>query len=398
MIFGESGSVDLIKLAGQPQIGLMLGTFLVTAAFVGLFFPQRVIVRILGVGVGLGLLAWVVILATFNANSTGTFQTAWNQVRGADSFLQVIPSAESLGFRLSSDPMGFLAPGLTVGLWLFFGFLSTFSLAGEVRKPETTLLGGSWLALAVSGLVFCAGLALVQHVLPPDWLAAESFLSQQPGYTGEAQPNLTLYAATLIDSIPLMLLIFWGWLLCFVVFLQVFIQWIGRTLLAWADDGMLPAGMAYVHPRFRSPLVTMLIAAVLVQVGYILYEAGAFTPSLANVDFFGAVALLLPVCAVTVFPFLRRSWFESSPAFVRQKIGPLPLVTLAGLAALAYLGFVLAAPFFAPVGGRPMPLGDLLIFGILVVLGSGWYWGRRLSLRARGIRLEDEVKGIPRLS
>jgi amino acid transporter len=372
------------------------GTVIVLVAFIGLFVPQRIFQRILMVGVGLGLAAWVGILTSFSALPAGTFEALWNQTHGTgNNFSAVIPAAQALGFMSSPVP-DFSMAGLAIGLWLFFGFISTTQLGGEVRKPENAILGGSTLALAVSAAVFVVAVVVMGRAIPPEWMAAQSFLNQNPAYIGETTSYITYYTGLVFPNLPLLLLVFWGWVLSFVVLIQAYITFMGRVMLAWADDGLLPEGMAYVHPRFRSPLVTLLLAAILVQLGLMAFFVSTPSSLQARFGFFSSAVLLVPVIAVTFFPFLKKAWFQSSPAFVQRKIGPLPLVTLTGFISMVYLVFLLIRPLLTPGDSASVSIGDLLVLGAMVLSGIFWYVGRRMHRQAHGVHLEEVMRNLPR--
>jgi amino acid transporter len=400
IIFGVVGSQDLIAVVRLPQVIVTVGTLFTLVSFVGLFIPQRIYQRLLLVGVGLGLAAWVVILVGFAITPMGNFEVAWNRAHSVERlYATVIPTARALGFQNAAAP-DFFKPGLALGLWAFFGFFAAVYLAGEVRKPENTILGGSWLALLVGGVVFMAGSVALTRAIPAEWLAALSFLSQNMANTSAdtVTPWISYYAGLIIPSLPLLLLIFWGWVLAFVTTLQAFMIFMSRIMLAWADDGLLPDEMTYVHPKFRSPLMTLLVAAALVQFGLMIYFAGGPSSLLARVDFVAAAALLVPVAAATLFPFLKKTWFQASPAFVRRKIGPLPLVTLTGGISLVYLLFLFTGPLLALWGMPQVSLIDVVLLLVMLLSGLLWYSIRRGLLRARGVNLDDVTRSLPRSS
>jgi amino acid transporter len=398
MIFGMASSAEVIRAANQPLVIAEVGTVLIVVSFVGMFTTPRTFRYILLGCFLIGLVAWGVIFFILPANTPNSFIGAWNRSMGMDNFVQVLVTAEKMGFTTVKDANLVIPAGLFMGLWLFFGFMGTTSLAGEVKNPERDLWRGSWLALVVSGAVFIAATLLLQQLVAPDWLSAESFLSNNPAYTGKTTPYITAYAGLLTSDLRLLLIIFWGWAIAFLPLLQTYILFMSRIMLAWAEDGLLPHGMSYVHPRFRSPLVTMMVAAILLQVGLVLTQFRGFVTTPSNFSFFAALTMLAPVTAVTLFPFLKKSWFEACPPFVRAKVGPLPVVTFFGVIGIAYLIFVLLSAFIVQWGMTSVQPGALIACGVLVLAGSGLYIGRRMALRKRKIRLEDVFKTLPRTS
>lgn len=398
LIFGMASSAEVIRAANQPLIIAEVGTVLIIVAFVGMFNTPRVFKRILAVCFLAGMAAWGVIFSILSANTPNSFIGAWNRAMGMDNFVQVLVSAEKMGFTSANSAPLLIPAGLFMGLWIFFGFMGTTSLAGEVKEPEKDLWRGSGLALLVSGAVFIIATLLLQQLVAPDWLSAESFLSNNPAYAGKTTPYITAYASLLTSNLWLLLVIFWGWVIAFLPLLQTYILFMSRIMLAWAEDGLLPHGMSYVHPRFRSPLVTMMVAAILLQVGLVLTQFRGFVTTPANFSFFAALTMLAPVTAITLFPFLKKNWFEACPPFVRFKVGPLPIITFFGVLGIVYLLFILATAFVALGGMTPVQPGALIACGVLLVIACGVYIGRRMVLRKRKIRLEDVFKTLPRTS
>jgi APA family basic amino acid/polyamine antiporter len=389
---------DLSKTIVQPQFLIIVGTAITLLAFTSMFVSQRTLVRTLAAGLILGLIAWAILFYAFGSASPQSFQAAWDHAMGAGSFDQVIPSAKGLGFDPAASSGSMLPAGLVMGFWIFFGAFSSTFFAGEVKKPERSLIRGNWMGLIVVWAILIGATLLVQRVISPQWIAAESYLSQAPAFSGQAMPLINFYAAILLPSIPVVLFLLVAWFVMLVNLVQTYILYTSRIMLAWADDGLLPAGMAYVHPRFRSPMVTMLAAAVLVQLGLVDSLSSGILSSQTNFLYFAVMTMLVPVTAVTFFPFLKKTWFDACPAFVRLKLGPIPLISIFGLITLVSLVGLMVSPLWVPGGFAPAGVTGMIVFGCEVVTGFLWYMGRRMALRTRGIKIEEAVKSLPRTS
>lgn len=398
LIFSNPSLGDVAAVVAQPQILVLIGTAVTVVAFLSMLVSQRTFLRILTGGIILAIAAWAVIYFALGSSSPQQFQSAWDQVMGTGSFDLVIPAAKDVGFNLTAQPGGMIQAGLLVGFLIFYGYISSTFIAGEVKKPERSLYRGSWFGLIAVWAVLTGATLLLQRLVAPDWIAAQSFLGQNHAYGGPSMPWINFYAAILAPSLPLLLLVLVAWIYTLVNLVQTYILITSRIMLAWADDGLLPAGMAYVHPRFRSPVVTMLAAAVLVQFGLVENLLGATTNPQANFIYFAVITMLVPVTAATFFPFLKKTWFEACPAFVRARLGPLPVISLVGMITLIYLIWLVAAPVLFPGGPSPDGLSGLITFGVMVVLGLAWYIGRRINLRTKGIKLEEALKSLPRSS
>ena len=394
---GLPGLVDLVNSLQQPQAMILIGTLLVVGTFVCMFVPQRWMIRILSVGAVLILGAWLVIAVAFAGSSTAGFSQSWNQVMGAGSYEQVIPAAQSSGFFPVNNLSRVVLAGVSLALFIYFGYFVTTFVAGEIRKPERSLWRASGTSLVISWAVLGGTAYLVERVVPNRWLSAQSFLSLTPDFTGQAVPWIFIYAAVLLPGL-LVGLVLAAWIYSLINLIQVYLFFSSRIMLAWAEDGLLPAGMAYVHPRYRSPLVTMLLAAVLVEVGLVNQLMGGFFTTPLNFVYFAMISMLVPVTAVTFFPFLKKNWYQACSPFVQNKIGPLPLVSLTGFLTLIYLIILVILPLWVPGGIAPAGPVEIAIFAFIFIAGLVWYWGRRLAMHSAGSRMEDHFKTLPHSS
>ena len=136
---------------------------------------------------------------------------------------------------------------------------------------------------------------------------------------------------------------------------------VSRLMFAWADDGIFPARVAEVHPRFRTPHVAVVASGVMATIGVVgSHLAGDFflgvdilvTSMLVNFLLMAVSVLTLPrrnpalARAVTVVP--SRAW--------QVPIGVLSMIVLIGFL-VVHTWKDLSAP-----GGR-------LVFQIDLALG-----------------------------
>lgn len=179
----------------------------------------------------------------------------------------------------------------TVGFWATIAYaLSGLELAGmmggEIRDPERTLPRAGWIASAVSTAFYCAGTAALLVLLPPGAIGELTGLAQ----AGEAASGV-LGGGWIAPTIA-------------VLVLASALGQIGgigaavsRLPFAVAADGLLPAALARVHLRWRTPHVSILCFGAVSSFLLIAMQAGD-TPR-------GAYLELVSLMVVTGFlPYL----------------------------------------------------------------------------------------------
>ncbi len=154
--------------------------------------------------------------------------------------------------------------------------------------------------------------------------------------------------------------------------------------------------MCYIHPTLRSPIIAILIITVIAVIGVIDAATGGVMGAQLNFVFFAVCTQLVPVTAITLFPFLKSDLFENSSAFVRRKIGKVPVITIVGAITLAYLLWMIIASFLFPaVGGRIgsgtlLTLAGFVLSGLIVFYIARWY-----RLRKEGVDINWTFQSVP---
>ena len=235
---------------------------------------------------------------------------------------------------------------------------------------------------------------LLQRLVPPEWISAESYLYQIK-YSGLTMPWIIFYSAILQPSLPLILIVAFAWIYTLINLVQTYFFYTSRIILAWADDHLMPKGIAYVHPQLRSPLVTLLIVAIIAEIGVVDAAQGGAIGSQLNFVFFAVITQLVAVVAMILFPFLKPDWFAKAPRLVRLKVGKLPVITLVGSITLLYLLWLITSSFLYPVVAGPIRPASLII--LVVFLGSGliWYFLRMRQLKRDGVDMKAVFGSLP---
>lgn len=395
IVLGNEGLKQLAVWSVSSTGIIVIGTICTLITFGTMILPTRSILRILEVGFFLGLLAWVVIYFQLISAPAGSFPAAWDKFMGAGSYEGRIALAQSYGMQINPNVAVMTLAGLIMGFWIFYGYYIPTFFAGEVKQADTTLLAGSWASLLVTLAIFVVGTILLQRLVPLDWIAAESYLSQSD-YTGLTMPWIIFYAAILKPSFPLLLIVALGWIYTLINLAQTYFFYCSRIIFAWSFDRLIPERVCYIHPKLHSPIIAIAIITVIAEIGVIDAALGGVMGAQLNFVFFAVCTQLVPVTAMTLFPYLKPDLFENSSAFVRRKWGGIPVITLVGIVTLGYQVWMLVASFLFPaVGGRigAGTLGTLagfVISGIIV-----FYIARAYRMSREGIDISWTFQSIP---
>ena len=139
----------------------------------------------------------------------------------------------------------------------FIGFDSIAQAGGEARNPSRSLPLAIALTMIVVGSFYILFTAAVYHAVPWTFVAQEAISKDitAPGMLNYILPSeVTIViiagaAIALINDLPAMLLA------------------VSRLMFAWAEDGIFPKNVAYVHPRFHTPHIAILMSGGMASIG-----------------------------------------------------------------------------------------------------------------------------------
>jgi amino acid transporter len=170
-----------------------------------------------------------------------------------------------------------------------------------------------------------------------------------------------------------------------------------RSMIAWSFDRVAPDRLGFVSETTHTPVVAIGIstAGAVVFMWLIAYKAVAF---LTFIEVLLVIWGTVMVAAV-VFPLIRKSLYESSPARNFKILG-VPVMPLSGGIATAFMGYAFwllwedanaAGPLIKP---SKMPVEAWITLGA-VIAGTAWYLGAKAYRRRRGINISLAFQQIP---
>jgi amino acid transporter len=351
------------------------------------------VVMIFGIG-GCIVLLGAISYYALKLGQTG-FVESWNSTAstyGSIDYAGFLAAAgEEAGQAMPTTWNWFDTFGVMVaGSWLFaYSYCITF-IAGEVKRPDKTIILSNLFAIIVPGVFMLWAAIALYGLVKFDFFSATQFVDNAGSDLGGAYtvPWSTNFLGILGMVTTNKLILF----ISVLSFLAFNLWWIAlsylafpRIIFAWGMDRMGPKWFTDINPRFASPVKNHVLCFVLGQIMIAVYifwqnEAmqGLAVTALEIFSVFGVTAI-----AALLFPYVKRArgiW-DASP-YKTWKIAGIPVVTIGAIVDIVYLGILAYFFFFLPdpakrLEGFTATTGWMI--GITWALGIIWYlfWKQR---------------------
>ncbi len=405
---GNATVLHFADWAASPTGMFVIGAFLIlilTGIFIlglGVYF------RVQNVLFALAMLATVLVAVVALVRSPAVLQSSLAQhlaaLAGRPDILEVL--ARESGFV--PQPFNLRNTVITM-TWIYltmgFSFSSAY-IGGEVKqasKIQVWVIPGTVLYALVWGLLLVWS---VTRAVGDELIGAISTLGDAGAANVglAAAPRFHELIALGSGSLVVAFLIGFGFVFWSYAWLPGQILNASRNLVAYAVDGLMPSALAWVSPRFHTPVVSLVLMGGLSIVSLAIY---VFTPYFATlVGIFGFLLTFIMVSlSALLLPYRRAELFAGSP--VAWRIAGVPVLSIVGglsiVACLvmqwAYLNDPYSGISLDPSTLREGILGFgmfLLNVGIflsgLVIYGIARWWRNRqgidISLAYREIPVE----------
>ncbi|GAA3649684.1 APC family permease [Microbacterium marinilacus] len=257
---------------------------------------------------------------------------------------------------LGVSDLGAIVAGLSVSIFIFWGWDVTLTMNEETTDPERTpgraaaltvvIVGALYLLLTVASVMF-AGVGDEPGGLLHEDVVENVFFGLADSVMGPWAFLISL--AVLVSS---------------VASLQSTIIGPARTLLAMGHYGALPAAFDSVNPRHKTPVFAIIVSTTVASAFYVVMRFVS-----ENVLWDTILTLGMMICfyyGLTAFAcvwFFRHQWLDSAGAFLTRFLAPL----IGGVTLLAMFVMTLRDSF-DPDYGSGANIGGVGIVGILGVV------------------------------
>jgi amino acid transporter len=262
----------LIWLLGTTAVAAVSTVFATNAAKLFPIFEQPVMRAVL-------LIASFAIVSAVNI--TGVKQGSLNGIATVAKLLPllllVVAGAvvvNPANLTISTTPAAAdVTRASIVLIFAFSGIESALVPSGEVKDPARTVPRAVFMAMLAITLLYIAIQLVAQGVLGPALATSTTPLADAAGVVLGPWGRVLLLSAVVVSTFG---------------YLSGMTLAIPRALYAFGRDGYLPAAVAAVHPRFRTPHVSIAIQSTLAC-------------TLAITSAFGPLAIIANVAALLVY-------------------------------------------------------------------------------------------------
>jgi amino acid transporter len=409
MVFQFLDMPQAAEALSQPIALFLVSTLVNLIALLFLVFGIKFFAKAQKIVMGLGILGGVIILLVFTFTTHEGFVQAWNTLATQygsldyNAFLEAAKGAMAeAGKELPITWNWFDTFGVMVaGSWLFaYSYCITF-IAGEVKRPDKTIILGNLFAVLVPAF-FMLWLAIVLYnTVGFQFLTATAFVDQNlgtdlAGYKFPFSPNFVGLAAVLTRS-PILLILMAGSFILFNLW-YVALSYLAfpRILFAWGMDRMGPKWFADIDYRWATPVKNHILCFILGEIGIALYSfwqnpmTGLSITGMEIVSVFGVTAF-----AATIFPYVKkvRHIWEASPYNKWQILG-IPVITIGGIVNLIYLAILFYFYIVMP-DLEELTTDSLILYIVIWGLGIIWYFFWKARNKQVGVDVDMTFGELP---
>ena len=329
-----------------------------------------------------------VVTGAIMLSSKASFAANWDAIAvkyDSLKYAEVVPAvSKAIGEAVPTSSTFYGTLGVMVaGSWLFaYAYFCVF-VAGEVKRPDKTLISANYIAILVPALFMIWTALSMYRTLPFDFISSTAWIDNSiqnggslegynlpfaPSYMSLAYIAHSNWFVAVCAGGSYMLFCFWYVALSYLAF--------PRIIFAWGMDRMGPKWFTSINPRWASPVKNYILCFVLCQAAIALYSfwLGSYMQGLTVTGMEIVSVWGVTTIAAILFPYVKRSkgiW-ESSPYKTWKFLG-VPLIVWGGLVSFVYLGIL----FYFLIFTEEMKDSNgqsWILYGIVWVIGVVWYF------------------------
>jgi basic amino acid/polyamine antiporter, APA family len=405
---GWSGAADWLTSA--TWVTWMLASIFNVVGFLFVVFGIRIFALTQKIVMFFGIGGAIVIALVFTFTSRATFIANYDAVAVAtgspkyhdfvakvgEAAGQVMPTTWSWGATFGT---------MVVMSWLFAYAYSISFIAGEVKRPDKTIIWANVFAIVVPFIFMFWTALVVNKTTGFQFINAASWNVNSGPIEADKMPfpsdfiSLGVYCLGSLGFFTKVLALWMGFSYVAFTLWWLALSYLAfpRILFAWGMDRMGPKWFTDINPRFASPVKNHILCLVLSEILLVIYSFSNFAV-MQNVVVTGlqVTSVFLPTAfAALLFPYRKRAkgiW-DSSPYKKWVFLG-LPVVVWGALVDIAYL-LILLYVFIFNSAARQFTTASTILFVAVWVLGVAWYYIWKQRSRSVGVDLSMTYGELP---
>jgi basic amino acid/polyamine antiporter, APA family len=387
-VVGERTGTDWMVRFGNwcitPLGAFVVGSILIAALVAIFIVGLHAFFRVQNVLFLVGLVSIAIVVVAWLFQSTGSFEHHVTAHTGQAFGPGLDKAAANAGY--AEDGPFSLKWTVLAGTWVYINLVfnqSSAYIGGEVRRASRLQLWSMPAAAVVTTAVLLVLLALADKVAGLDTFGKLAAATGLPFTAIAAQGLGSDWLAALL-------------LFCFIPFSYTWLPGqilnASRNFLAYSLDGLVPRKLGDVHPRYHTPVYSLLlVGAGSIGALWLFTHWSAFA---ALVGIFGFIlGFAIVSIAAVAFPYRLPDVFESSP--VRWRVGGVPVMSIVGVLSLGALGVMAWAFWTDPSAGLNGKLSTKILNFAIFASGLVIYFVAKAVQRTRGVDVSQRFKEIP---
>ena len=384
----------------DPEWMFIIGTICILAAFVLMVLPTRFTIKwLIRTFIPLGIAVMILSYILGFLSGPTVFQQNWNKLIepfGFTTYDGVLALAEQFGLSYNFKNWLPLSIGASFMMfWAYNGAQSASYYAGELKESSKTLPIANLGSLFVAMIVFIIGGFVWPYVEGYKFLASTGYLFQFHLMEWGMLPtevSFVLFPNLVWTIILFIALLGWSFTLIFMSLFQT-----SRCMFAWSFDRVVPEGISYVHPKWRTPVVAAALGTA-VAWGGLLFSLSPWALWMVSMNYnFILITMMIIIAAAGIFfPFRKKEIFDMAPRWVRFKIGRVPFMSIWSLITLIISAGMLYTTVTIPAVGGYIDLGTFLfVAGLFIAGGIIYAVSRWYRLKKEGVDILMASKEVP---
>lgn len=405
---GWTGAAEWV--VSNQWISFFIATLFNIAGFLFVVFGIKIFALTQKIVMFFGIGGALVICVVLTVSSRANFVAKWDAAAAASNSPGyhdfIVKVGEAAGQVMPSTWNWTATFGVMVAMsWLFAYAYSISFIAGEVKRPDKTIILSNLFAILVP-FVFMLWTAIVLYkTVGFQFLGASAWNDQNGPINGFNMPygsNFIDLAVYTIGTKALWAKLVSGYMgLSYVAFT---LWWIAlsylafpRILFAWGMDRMGPKWFTDINPRWASPVKNYILCFVLGEGLLFVYYAW-LTDQMQNIIVTGmqVTSVFIPTAlAALLFPYMKRAkgvW-DSSPYKTWRFLG-LPVVVWGAIVDLVYL-VILLYYFIFNDAAKQFTGPSVWVFVGVWVVGVIWYFIWKQRSKSVGIDVSMTYGELP---